>query len=169
MNAYEPGTVAVATVRGVEGVRVMRAMRIKTENITVFGWRSAEAVRNNVLHSDNRVIDVRPLIVLDLDDPAQTVAVLRYWQQSGHGKLADLADAIEAQATPPVPPTPEPTGRGAYVTDAQGVEFRRDCNGDWAADWIYQSARPWADLAQPVTVHYAGLGAQQWFAKGGIV
>lgn len=56
---WEPEMVAVATVRGVEGVRIVR-----TDN-PHFPWASGATVKANWLHATSSVTDVRPLVVID--------------------------------------------------------------------------------------------------------
>ena len=120
--AYESGTVAVATVRGLNGVRVFRCFG---------GWTSEDSTPNGFdFHADEYVTDVRPLVVLDPEGEgfhvAEMAADLRKRGQ------AWLADQIEAQTKPPKPA--EPTGLGAVVEDASGKRFVR-YDGDW----------PWLD------------------------
>jgi hypothetical protein len=113
MSNHEPGTVAVATVRGVPNVRVFRGEGF---------WRTAVEVGGNVTHhdfNDGVADDIRPLIVLDLDgyDRERAVTYLRNLAResrdvfdkspSPRGKLANLiADQIEQQTKPPRIPEP---------------------------------------------------------------
>lgn len=160
-SEYKPGTVAVATVRGVENVRVMRAMRE--------WWLSATTVGGHQSHCDESVTDIRPQVLLDLDDYSgeQAVNYLRnlaresrdFAGNSGRvGKLALLiADQIEAQTNPKR--IPEPGLWGVVVADWDS----RSDRGIPRAEWIHvmggqwQSAisavrAPWVDLIDPVLV-----------------
>lgn len=88
---YEPGQVAVATIRGVPNVRIFRSGS---------GWQGPE----NWI-GDSRVTDIRPLVVLDLEDPASHVQALREFAPADSWEcLSWLADQIEAQTTPPFVP-----------------------------------------------------------------
>lgn len=129
---YEPGTVAVATVRGVENVRVM-----KTVNDAV--WCTPKVVQDGgfggFYHDEGtHVTDVRPLVVLDLDAPE--VEKLRYaltrWAEwtsfvPEQKAITRLLDQIEAQTKPPKPE--EPTGLGAVVRDREGHPWTRIYGG----------------------------------------
>lgn len=99
MSEWEPGTVAVATVRGVEGVRVMRS------SDRTLPWRSATRVLNSHLHADRHVTDVRPLVVLDKADlPLATGwADVTRNLRTADGSIARtwVAEQIEAQTKPP--------------------------------------------------------------------
>lgn len=88
------GTVAVATVRGIGGVRVMRCSAYSD-----LPWVSAHrSPERDFRHGDRHVTDVRPLIVLDLGgiDVAELLDDLR-----GGAAALDVADQIEAQTKPP--------------------------------------------------------------------
>lgn len=127
MSEYKPGTVAVATVRGVKNVRVM---------LDVDGeWLTATIVGGYQFHRDENVTDIRPQVLLDLDDYSGERAVnyLRNLAResrdvmgntpSPRGKLALLiADQIEAQVRPK---TPEPKGLGAVVEGREGNRWVR--------------------------------------------
>ena len=63
MSEYKPGTVAVATVKGVEGVRVLaRPATLRSEG----GWFSSERIGGSAVHYDEDVTEVHPLVVLDI-------------------------------------------------------------------------------------------------------
>lgn len=61
--AYDVGTVGTATVRGVEGVRVMRSHR--TGSVASEFWLSDGEVGGYLQHQDDYVTDVRPLVLID--------------------------------------------------------------------------------------------------------
>ena len=120
--AYEPGTVAVATIRGMPNVRVMRV----AGELSSAEWASAVGTPHR-LHEDWSVTDIHPLVVLDL--PERVVpALVEYLRGVGDQKIAGdwldlIADQIEAQTKPPKPA--EPTGLGAVVEDAAGKRWTR--------------------------------------------
>ena len=70
MSTYQPGTVAVATVRGAPNVRVVRV-----DYATTPEWMSFEQVCGPLWHSAEFVTDVRPLVVLDLAAANELVPV----------------------------------------------------------------------------------------------
>lgn len=133
-TTFEPGTVAVATVRGVPNVRVMA------------GYGTAEP-RLRWVTTDDRLVDaedegwwfsyqvtdVSPLVVLDLSggrDLRYTVADLRdAAKRTRNTRLAEIADQIEGQTRPPKPA--EPTGLGAVVEDADGERWVRRHSGSF--------------------------------------
>lgn len=137
MSAYEPGTVALATVRGVPGVRVLRAggPGVSGRKQAPF-WLSAEFVAGWRTHSDYLVTDVRPLVVIDPEECGQ---VERVWLALRDGKALQSRDnltaALRSLIAPPKPP--EPTGLGAVVEDAEGRLWVRQCRcpRGIAAEW----------------------------------
>lgn len=124
MSEYEPGTVAVATVRGVEGVRVMYVVG---DLLGSGAWLSSRYVHGGRSHGPGEVTDVRPLVALDLGDNPSYVAKLlrRVVEEDGLGAhtFDYLANQIEAQTKPPKPP--EPQGLGAVVEDSEGRRWTR--------------------------------------------
>lgn len=113
---YEPGTVAVATVRGVSGVRVVRGDG---------HWAVAADTDDYIMDYRGLVTDVRPLVVLDPEDREQVerfcVALDRH---SGfENRWHEVRSALIELTRPPKPP--EPTGLGAVVEDAEGVRWVR--------------------------------------------
>ena len=104
-TTYEPGTVAVATVRGVPNVRVFRLPKV--HDFHVYRWQSAVPIGESVSWKDEDVTDVRPLVALDLDDPSEHAAVLREFAPADSlACLSWLADQIEAQTKPSRIPEP---------------------------------------------------------------
>lgn len=98
-TANKPGQVCVATVRGVEGVRVMRL----NDGLSSAVWASVETFPHR-LHEDHAVTDVRPLVVLDLgSDPHLTLNGLDsalsdfMWNEDiERAAVKTIRDAIEA-------------------------------------------------------------------------
>lgn len=160
MNAYKPGTVAVATVRGVPNVRVMR----RELSDSPYEWQSARSIAAMFAHHDREVTDVRPLVVLDLDDPAKYVRALHAtfpeasadWDDDDARNLK-IADQIEAQTRPPKPA--EPTGLGAVVEDAEG------------GHWVYlaktrASTRCWRKYGVDRWAGYEDINAVRVLSEG---
>ena len=137
MSTYEPGTVAVATVYGVRGVRVMRGAKDQTVPLV---WTSSVAIKGAWWFAESDVTDVRPLIVLDLDaewaDNAATL--IKHLRIDNY---PNLADQIEAQTKPPKPA--EPTGLGAVVETDGGVRFVRLPDGIWTSE---DESQPWDNV-----------------------
>lgn len=154
MTVYEPGTVAVATVRGVPNVRVMRYVITSGERM----WLSGHRVDGVVVHGDSYVTNVRPLVVLDLDDPAAFAADLRWSHEEWASRdFANwLADQIEAQSKPPRIPEPGLWGvvEAAYEGRRIQSKWVRMLDGgpdeQWTndeGDWV-----DWDDLINPVLI-----------------
>ena len=105
MSTYPAGTVAVATVKGKPNVRVMRSAPFRnTPN-----WASSVSVDGNWWFRDDEVTDVRPLVVLDLDEqPFPKSGLEEFLRNLRYGTIAKdwLADQIEAQTKPPRIPEP---------------------------------------------------------------
>ena len=149
MSTYEPGTVAVATVRDVKGVRIFLADPRSADE-----WTSAGLVDGTLWHKDKDVTDVRPLVVLDPDDVAadgfSTVAslVTNLRRPPSGANFSWLADQIEAQTKPPRIPEP---GLWGVVSDSSGNfwvcnepgRFTRTHDG---VNW------PWVDIDSPTLV-----------------
>ena len=139
MTIYEPGTVAVATAYGAEGVRVFRVEGSHP-------WRSA-----NTAYTDNEVTDIRPLVVLDLDGiaPEAIAKALRDKDAGTNGTgWARVAEQIEAQAKPPRIPEP---GLWGVVTDNGDDVWVCTEPGRWTriADGVEW---PWVDITDPVLI-----------------
>jgi hypothetical protein len=109
-----------------------------------------------------KVTSFRPLVVLDLPDPAVTLTALRA-EIAGmaHGPirraLEGLANQIGAQTRPPRPP--EPTGWGAVVVDGQGRRWRLGQSaGDrcWWGQGHKVGVARWSDIPGPVRVLWDG-------------
>ena len=163
MSTYEPGTVAVATVRGVPNVRVMRCGPKQPF------WMSPEyegddqgSDRQWRMHSDREVTDVRPLVVLDLAQ-IDEIAATTWHEVTGNLLRTDsptaicIADQIEAQTKPPR--IPEPGLWGVVEAHPQArtgrpVHFLRDSEHE-DAPWrsiADGSAWEWDSLVDPVLV-----------------
>ena len=155
MSTYEPGTVAVATVRGVKGLRVVR---IATAHVATAWLTPCETPDGYRWHSDFDVTDVRPLVVLDLAHPALTAAVLRqvgeYIRKQHKTSVEDdqiadfIADQIEAQTKPPRIPEP---GLWGVVEADTGEKFLRADGGIWRSVDT-GVGRMWEDVDNPTLV-----------------
>jgi hypothetical protein len=150
MSTYEPAQVAVATVRGVEGVRIFRSQD---------DWISGDDVAGIFWHTESDVTDIRPLIALDLDDPAFTAAALRDTlpeKARDHDRfdveVLRLARQIEAAVKPPRIPEP---GLGKHVTagkpDGTRAEFVRVGSRHWSEIGT-GSGWDWSELKDPEAV-----------------
>jgi hypothetical protein len=159
MSDYKPGTVAIATVRGVKGVRVFRDDE---------DWHSVVTVQGCWFHPDSRVTDVKPLVVLDVDALDITPARLAVWfrelrssyvSAGNAGKtrnaLTALADQIEAQTKPlridePTEPLAEVTAHTECVTRRR--KFIRGYVGSpgLKARWVDGiTSYGWSELIDP--------------------
>ena len=157
MTEYAEGTVAVATVRGVPGVRVFRTASSTDDSFSV--WRHAE-VKGRWLTHPGEVADVRPLVVLDLKaaNPHGVPSIvlenlLSTLRNSEYLGCEGVADQIEAQTKPPRIPEPGKYG----VVKARTASLNR-----LVQDWVSEgklwrgldtgTAVDWADLLDPVLV-----------------
>jgi hypothetical protein len=154
MSTYEPGTVAVATVRGVPNVRVFRGEGF---------WRTAVECGGNVTHHDfnDGVTDVRPLVVLDLDAALDHMGggmsdlpdVLKDMRRGG-GIFADrIADQIEQQTKPLRIPEPGLWGVVEAGVREHDQRLRWVRLGDnYRPDDRDEYDRLWSDLIDPTLV-----------------
>lgn len=149
-NNYPDGTIAIATVRGVPNVRVMR--------IVDGVWVSGVVCEGRCHHASDTVEDVRPLVVLDLEDGEATLEALRGLRASARGdawhRLTEVADQIEAQA----PHISEP-GWGEKVTahtegGPRGVWLRGIAKGRSGFHWTNGHGVwcAWSELIDPEPV-----------------
>jgi hypothetical protein len=152
MNTYEPGRICVATVRGVPNVRVFRyATR-------TYGFRWME-LNTGIVHSDEQVTDIRPLVVMlenfgTRTDLSPLVNLLRddYISPLDRATSRSMADQIEAAVKPPHIPEPD---LGKHVTagkpDGTRAEFVRVGSRHWS-EIGNGSGWEWADLIDPEAV-----------------
>lgn len=149
MSIYEPGTVAEIGWPMTSGRGRERAM------FDGDFWHTESGISALA----ERVTDVRPLVVLDLDDPAARVKTLRIIANGMCGDyqrraLTDLADQIEAQTRPRIP---EPRGQWAVV-EATGVHSNRFQAVRWTdigdRAWLDASGTwfEWSDLVDPILI-----------------
>ena len=175
MSTYEPGTVAVATVRGVPNVRVFRRHNPETG---VRDWAYNPEPERGLPYScdsdaSDVVTDVRPLVVLDLDTVPttltdavgcnfpnwlRTAAKTDRDQESRRNDrpvlLEWIADQIEAQTKPPRIPEP---GWGAIVEAGVDAHDERllwtpNDQGFWSCKNPDEYARHWQQLVDPTLV-----------------
>ena len=165
MTTYEPGTVAVATVRGVPNVRVMRS-----GGCDGWGWVTADKVETWRVHEDRLVYDIRPLVVLDTSVPNSGRAIGVWVRECaeylrGNGQtakarvLAGLADQIEAQTKPPRIPEPGLWGVVQATVAYEGSTYdARFVNHDGAnaahKSWHDAGGKwwNWSELIDPVLI-----------------
>ena len=157
MSEYKPGTVAVATVRGVKNVRVM---------LDVDGeWLSATIVGGYQFHRDENVTDIRPQVLLDVAEMYDGVGmggweyVIRALRDRSYRAVftrEDIADQIEAQIRPPRIPEP---GLWGVVRDSHGYEYVRVgrlSDAPWQVLGVAAAEKDryhrWGDIEDPVLV-----------------
>ena len=156
---WKPGDVAMVTTRYPKSSpRVM--VRRETAWATEFG---------QALDAD--VIEARPLVVIDPDDPDQVARLSQAWDAAEHsGPLPErrmtlrqlrLRAALRSMIEPPAPPKPdEPTGLGAVVEDSAGNQWIRCGNGP--AAWMLAGASP----SNRDTCAYDGIGTVRVLSEG---
>ena len=158
MSAYPLGTVAWADIDGVGSYKVMH---IGTENGTA--WAHTNDETGQVLTSQDRLSNIRPLVVLDLEvigkhlptrgDWSEVVHSLRHKKDPAAFFTTNLriAEQIEAQTTPPR--IPEPGLWGVVEAGHALVPTRRWVHHEedrWIAD--EGTVTYWPDLIDPVLV-----------------
>lgn len=164
MSDWKPGTVAKATVRGVPDVTVFCTTNSLTGGTEWALDRRIKRCEDDGYGSgfakSREVTDVRPLVVLDPENPSLRYFLSRWCgippreratAETTVGAAWYIADQIEAQTRPPRIPEPGLWG----VVRAHNVGHRID--RDWvrypegwrdANDWLAE----WDDLIDPVLV-----------------
>jgi hypothetical protein len=152
---YAPGTVAWVDL---DGVGSFKAMRVASIGGVV--WAHSADENGLMLSDENRVSNVRPLVVLDPDNYEAVREVVQQSQYLRPGEIVTpLTEAIQrglrSLVKPPRIPEPFTIGavvRAAQVGEVEGSErawtkFRK--NG-----WIdaLDHIREWDDLVDPVLV-----------------
>jgi hypothetical protein len=165
MSDYKPGTVAVATVRGVKGVRVF----CYEDRSGLLMWDSAGRIEGSVVHTGDDITDIRPLVVLDFRDwTPECPGLIAEWITKKARSDRDcpstsaalmVAQEIEEQTAPPKPPRiPEPGLWGvvsAHVNGKHGPQATykwAHAPWGWEAIGSTQATRKWEDLIDPVLV-----------------
>ena len=158
MSALEPGFY-MATVEGVPNIPIM----ITDEAGRGFTMRKVpDTPYGTYGHNPSDITDARPLIVLDLENPAAVVRSLREATQNGADLpyLDQVAASIEAQTRPPRIPEPKHVG-SLVMASATG----RDSIGVWTKfsevglfQWITPGGviRQWSDLIDPESFPFGG-------------
>lgn len=151
MSEYQPGIVAVATVRGVPNVRVFR--------LPEGDWAHAAEVPGsdtnmfNDISEAEQVTDVRPLVVLDPADE-HVAGFLRSAGASVY-YTHDVVRQIEAQTKPPR--IPEPGLWGVVEAtweagDGKGLRCHWIHNHyGWVSE-VHDLTKKWDDLDRPTLV-----------------
>ncbi len=138
---YEPGMVAIATVRGRENVRVF------LDDQDSLPWHTSTSIDGVMFHGDHQVTDIRPLVVLDLVNAPTAEDVCRVLREDGFG---NFADPIEAQTKPAR--ILEPGKYGVVVAAIVGPHPIRE---EWVSEGKFWRALDsgarveWANLADP--------------------
>ena len=146
MSALEPGLYR-ATVRGVADQIVMMHRNSAC---------TAEDVADWIQHNIADITDARPLIVLDLENPAAVIRSLRKATENDWDLpyLDQVAASIEAQTKSPKPVEPKDLGAvvtasqvgECYGSDRAWVRFSH-CSTDCWIDSL-QHIRSWDDLGR---------------------
>lgn len=151
VTRYPVGTVAIATVRGVSGIRVF--LYTHPDSTAYACWCSAEPVATTFLHSSIQVTDITPLVVLrasDVDNAARYIrAATHYPNAYVKTDALRIANELEEQNEhlAGVSVGPEPTNPAARYKDADGCIWAR-----WGDKWFHLSAgiakgaRGWDEL-----------------------
>jgi hypothetical protein len=134
MSDYTPGTVAIATVRGVKGVKVLRGVD--------GNWSVSSSLNGQYWHGGETVTDIRPLVVLDPDSD-----LMRRFMKFGHQGCSvsrDLREEIAAQIKSPRIPEPGLYGVvSARLTEECQAENRK---GPLAGDFIHSANGLWQNV-----------------------
>jgi len=154
VSALEPGLYR-ATVRGVADQIVML-----TNAETDDPWVSLLAHSTEVRwrrHEHRHISDARPLIVLDLENPAAVVRSLREATRNGADLpyLDQVAASIEAQTRLPRIPAPGLWGvvKASCVFNAARVNYLHDDTAPGEAVWSSIFGRvPWSQLIDPILI-----------------
>lgn len=164
MSDHPAGTVAVATVRGIEGVRVMRTTGNGGAD---FIWLTSEVVGGARYHPADRVTDIRPLVVLDLERSARSLPLTlrrladREQAEDSHpgrllgvtADLRELADQIKAQTKPARIPEPTTPLAEVIASTANWPNGRRRLVLGYEDHWVDGAAcYSWDDLIDPEPV-----------------
>ena len=139
-----------ATVRGVPGESIVM---VGDGGSFTFSLDTEGNVRRCYVFTD-----ARPLIVLDLEDPAETVRHMRS-ESASWDEIELIADQIEAQTKPAR--IPEPEHIGARITAASGKAPDIAEVMPWTrfstillANWIDGAGRrrQWGELIDPILI-----------------
>ena len=156
MSTYPVGTIAVIRDNSTSDCSEWRA--VKQDK----GWLGLDEGMGWV--EDYCVTDVRPLVVLDVKDPASLVEYLKEatdgFDKAAHGMdawsgrapIRDITRQIEAQVKPPR--IPEPGLWGVVEAWVPGIPTRRWVHheeGRWVSD-MGVPFKEWDDLIDPVLV-----------------
>ena len=146
-TTYEVGTIAMATVRGVEDIRVVRLMGSM--------WRSAIVIGGHV-HDSDEVTDVRRLAVLDPDDERIKAFLAAKWIS---GTMTySLADLIREQLAPPRIPEPDWGVIVRAACDDPCGRLRWQRHRTSMSNWCSEAGHVlhWDDLRDPTIVSHDG-------------
>ena len=140
---WEPGTVAL--VNGETKPRVLDADGdwFRSGASYVFSYESPK---------------VRPLLVLDPDNPDQMRELCEAARLTAPCWPDDIAAAVRAMLPKPTPVKPaEPTGLGAVVEDSEGKWVCLDNSRLPWREWTSGEFRDWADFSNAVKVLSEGV------------
>ena len=153
MSALEPGRFYKATVEGVPDVVIM----ITDDYDRGFTARQVPDVPNGTYgHAPEDITDAYPLIVLDLEDPADYAATLRQIGLHTEGiRLRNIANQIEAQTKPTR--IEEPGLWGVVEASSTYLHERlpyihTEKYGPWAWTTQGRGSVTWADIIDPTLI-----------------
>ena len=154
MSAYPLGTVAWADIDGVGSYKVMH---IGTENGTA--WAHTNDETGQVLTSQDRLSNIRPLVVLDLEVIGKHLPTRGDWSEAVHSLRHKkdpaaffttnlrIAEQIEAQTKPPRIPEPSLYGVVSSEDDAGLTTYFWHSHGGWHGE--NGSLVEWNDIHSP--------------------
>lgn len=168
---WQPGDVAIATVRGTPNVQIVRTASRRAL------WFSAESdgpypdgVNSIRWHAEGDIVDARPLVVIDPDDHEQVYRLTNALVDAAHkhGNTVVSSNGIHGDTTraalrefanPPPPKPDEPTGLGAVVEDVDGQLWVRvdEREAGWCAANVAGPFGCWNDFSRAVKVLSEGI------------
>lgn len=128
LEDVKPGTIALATVRRVENIRVARI-----DYHTTPPWMSLDAhPEGKIWHGERHVSNIRPLVIIDFSVGGpylaqNVIAAIRHACTVPQTAMNKIAQQIEEQTDPPKPPEPNLS----HVIDTDGNEWARRKDGLW--------------------------------------
>lgn len=153
---WEPGTVALVTGGGYSSRAMLRSDGVRFER-----W----ALASDSFIASEDALTVRPLLVLDPDNPDQMRELWEGWRDSHSPNGATAMTAAVRAMLPkrtPVKPA-EPTGLGAVVEDVDGTLWTRVERGQ-----VTDTRNPWypATLAELQPLEYDEIAAVKVLSEG---
>lgn len=117
---------------------------------------------------DARVLEARPLVVIDPENNEQVERLESLYLADKHDKCDNtsdcMADALREFANPQPPKPDEPTGLGAVVEDADGRRWVRNGSTGYLNDPNWRAASPLNAVRKWHT--YANINAVKVLSEG---